>query len=172
MNPTDRRRGRKAFSLLELVIVVVILGIIAAIAIPRMSRGAKGADESALKGSLAILRNAVDLYKAEHGGNYPSGTVAEVTDLLIKYSDITGANTSATKDVPNGIIYGPYVKALPPLPVGTKKGSSALIVVSGAADVPPAGTTEGWWYNSATGEWRANLADTETGDDNKPYNQY
>ena len=33
-------RRKRAFSLIELVIVVVIIGIIAAIAIPRMSRGA------------------------------------------------------------------------------------------------------------------------------------
>lgn len=172
MISTDHRRQRRGFSLLELVIVVVILAIIAAIAIPRMSRGAKGADESSLKSSLAILRNAVDLYKAEHGGNYPTGTVAEVTNLLTTYSDVTGANTATAKDVANGIIYGPYVKAIPPLPVGTKKGDANLIVVTGAATVPPAAGTDGWWYNSTTGDWRANLADTETGDEDKPYNEY
>ena len=166
-----RYRRNSAFSLLELVIVVVIIGIIAAIAIPRMSRGARGADESALKGDLAILRNAIDLYAAEHGGNFPSGTAAVVAAQLIQYSDVQGV-TSPTKDVATAKIYGPYVKAIPPLPVGTKKPDANLFVTANAADTPPAAGTDGWWYNSASGDFRANLADTETGDENKPYNSY
>jgi len=167
-----RSRTRSgAFSLLELIIVVVIIGIIAAIAIPRMSRGAKGADESALKGNLAVLRSAIDLYAAEHGGSFPSGDAATVIAQLTTYSDASGA-TNATKDVASGKIYGPYVKAIPPMPVGTKKNDANIVVTSTAGDVPTGAGTQGWWYNSATGDIRANLADSEIGDDNKPYNKY
>jgi len=162
---------KRAFSLLELIIVVVIIGIIAAIAIPRMSRGAKGADESAFKGDLAVLRTAVDLYAAEHSGNFPTGTSTEVTAQLTTYSDVSGA-TSATKDVSSGKIYGPYLKAVPPLPLGTKKGNASIVVVTDGTKTPPQSGSAGWWYNSATGDFRANLADSETGDANKPYNEY
>ena len=58
-----RTRG---FSLVELVIVIVIIGIIAAIAVPLISRGAKGASDSAVRGDLAALRAAIDLFAAEH----------------------------------------------------------------------------------------------------------
>jgi len=167
--PTNRRH--KAFTLLELIIVIVIIGIIAAIAIPRMSRGAKGADESAFTGDLAVLRTAIDLYAAEHGGSFPSGTAAEVLAQLTTYSTAAGV-TGAAKNPATGMIYGPYLKAVPPLPVGTKKGDSTMVVVTGAATVPPSEETNGWWYNSTTGDIRANLADTELGDDNRPYNQY
>ena len=167
-----RSRTRSgAFSLLELIIVVVIIGIIAAIAIPRMSRGARGADESALKADLAVMRSSIDLYAAEHGGNFPSGNEAAVTAQLTTYSDAAGA-TNATKDIASGKIYGPYVKVIPPMPVGTKKNDDNIIVVSNAGDTPPAAGTAGWWYNSATGDVRANLADGETGDEDKPYNEY
>ena len=170
MRPRCPRRA-KGFSLLELVIVVVILAIIAAIAIPRMSRGARGADESALKSDLAVLRNAIDLYKAEHGGNVPTGTAAEVVNKLTLYSDENG-NTSVTKDTSTGKVYGPYLKAVPNLPVGSKKGDATIVVVTGATDTPPAVGNSGWWYNSTTGEVRANLADTELGDEDKAYNAY
>jgi len=169
MNRTRKQSG--AFSLLEMIIVVVIIGVIAAIAIPRMSRGARGADESALKANLAVLRSAVDLYAAEHGGNFPSGNAAEVEAQLTTYSDVSG-ETDATKDVSSGKIYGPYLKAVPVLPVGTKKNDDSIVVVNNAGDTPPASGTAGWWYNSATGDVRANLADTETGDEDKAYNAY
>jgi len=167
-----RNRRRSGFSLLELVLVVVIIAIVAAIAIPKMSRGAKGADESALKGDLAVLRNAVELYKIEHGGNAPSGTAANVIDQLTKYTDAKGT-TAAAKNVATGIIYGPYLKAVPPLPVGTKKGDATIVVEADGAVTAPTGVgTSGWWYNSALGDVMANLVNTETGDDNKAYSAY
>ncbi len=60
MRRSDPRRKR-AFSLIELVIVVVIIGIVAAIAIPRMSRGSEGAAESSLVADLSVMRKAIDL---------------------------------------------------------------------------------------------------------------
>ena len=74
MNQTQPKDARRAFSLIELVIVVVIIGIIGAIAIPRMSRGAAGAADSSLVADLAVMRSAIDLYKAEHGGDLPKLT--------------------------------------------------------------------------------------------------
>ena len=62
------RRRRSGFSLIELVIVVVIIAIIGAIAIPKMSRGATGAGDSATIQDLSVLRSASDLYNAEHPG--------------------------------------------------------------------------------------------------------
>src|ERR1700759_2370087 len=101
-----RRRGRRrvgarfnqrrsAFSLIELVIVVVIIAIIGAIAIPKMSRGAAGAGDSALIQDLAVLRSAVALYNAEHP-NAPLTTSATFPDALTKYTDASGT-VSATK---------------------------------------------------------------------------
>ena len=61
-----QRRNRKAFSLIELVIVIIIMGVISAIAIPRMVRGAEGADVTGLQSDLAVLRGAIEMYKYEH----------------------------------------------------------------------------------------------------------
>ena len=119
----------RGFSLVELVIVVVIIGVIAAIAVPRISRGARGAGDAAAKGSLSSLRNAIDMYAAEHGGSFPDGAdQAAVETKLLEKTDGTGVvNGDATKN-----IYGPYLRTgFPPLPVCANRGKSTIKLVTG-----------------------------------------
>lgn len=158
---TERKIGnRQAFSLIELVIVVVIIAIIGAIAIPRMSRGAQGASDSALTGDLNILRSAIDLYASEHNGTYPA--VSTFTDQLTEFSDDSGT-TSATKGGTDGnAIYGPYLRAVPTLPVGDNKGSAAIVDGTSAA---PGDNPGGWIYNPSTGDIHANLKASTNVDD-------
>lgn len=156
----DRRpKRRSGFSLLELVIVVVIIGVIAAIAIPRMSRGSAGAADAALSGNLAVLRNAIDMYAAEHGGSFPSATA--VANQLTQYTDTSG-DTQSSSDSTH--IYGPYVRKVPPLPVGAKKGK---IGIAAASD-----TDIGWIYASVTGDIKANCTDSEADASGTKYNTY
>ena len=108
--PPGERQHCRAFSLIELVIVVVIIGIVAAIAIPRLSRGAEGAAESALRGSLAVMRSAIDLYVTEHVGDPP--TLPSFESQMTLYTDITGATAVSRGGT---FIYGPYLRAIPPL---------------------------------------------------------
>lgn len=149
----------RAFSLLELVIAVAIIAIIAAIGIPRLSRGTRGAADSALSGNLAMLRNAIDIFAAEHSGTYP--TAANIGNQLTQYTDTTG-NTNATKDTT--YFYGPYVRSIPPLPVGARKGG-ASIAVGDANDV-------GWIYTESSGSIRANTTASEKDDSDKLYSDY
>ena len=152
------------FSLIELVIVVVIIGIIGAIAVPRMSRGAKGAADSALTANLRVLRDAIDLFAVEHGGVYPDG--ADLDVALTGYSGTRFDDLSVTKTATN--IYGPYVRAIPKLPVGANKGKNTFTGVVPGATVD----RNGWYYNMTTGNVRANCADTETDEAGVPYNTY
>lgn len=156
----SRHASRDGFSLLEVVIVVAIIAILAAIGIPRMSRGSKGAADSAVRGDLAVLRNAIDLYAAEHGGEFPSQD--DVMDQLTKYTDQDG-NVSATKTTTH--IYGPYLRSIPSLPVGDdgKKGNSEIA----AAD----GNDVGWLYTATTGKITANTT-TESDDEGTLYLNY
>lgn len=165
-----KRSRTRAFSLVELVIVVVIIGVIAAIAVPRISRGARGAGDAALRGSLAGLRNSVDMYAAEHGGSFPADQVGDTSttlvDQLTKKTDGNGVvgTTAGTH------IYGPYLRSgFPPLPVCAAKGKTTVKLVA----VTPVyqATGEGWVYDSVSGAVMANC-DTETDEKSVAYNTY
>ncbi|KPK80118.1 MAG: hypothetical protein AMJ81_12435 [Phycisphaerae bacterium SM23_33] len=151
-------RRKKGFSLLELVIVVVILGIIAAIAIPRMSRGSAGATDSAVASNLAVLRNAIDLFATEHDGTFP--TAADIANQLTQYTDVAGV-AQATKDTTH--IYGPYLRKVPPVPVGPRKGSTGIA----ALDAPGVG----WIYDDTEGTIKTNTT-TEADVSGKLYSDY
>ncbi|MCX5654454.1 MAG: prepilin-type N-terminal cleavage/methylation domain-containing protein [Planctomycetota bacterium] len=157
-----RNRG---FSLLELVIVVVIIGIIAAIAIPRMSRGTAGAADSALTGDLAVLRNAIDLFAAEHDGKFP--TAADIAKQLTMYTDGTNTNAPvAAKDKDHP--FGPYIRAVPKLPVGTSKGKDTITGTGPAG----ADATAGWFYDEVTGKLVANCGPGDVDSQEKKYSDY
>src|SRR5687767_3891513 len=141
------RQNKKGFSLIELVIVVVIIAIIGAIAIPRLSRGSAGAADASLVGNLRVLRSAIDLYASEHGGAFPGATT--ITNQLTMYTDDAGA-TSASKT--GNYIYGPYLRSIPALPVGARKGQNGIATAAGA--------TVGWIYDATNGTIKANTTDT------------
>lgn len=154
---------RKGFTLIELVVVVVIIAIIAAIAIPRMSRGSAGAADSAVSEDLAIMRSAVELFQTEHNGTYPSATsTTTFVNQLTQYTDVSG-NAQATKDTTH--IYGPYLKLVPSLPVGTNKGLNTVTATG------PAGTGAFAWYYDGTTVW-VNDPATDVDVKGTPYNTY
>jgi prepilin-type N-terminal cleavage/methylation domain-containing protein len=156
---TYKTKSSTGFSLLELVIVIVIMGIVAAVAIPRMGRGSAGAADAAVSGNLAILRNAIDMYAGEHPGTYPA--TADFEAQVTQYTDVFGA-TNATKTATH--IYGPYIRKIPPLPVGSRKGNTTVAGNSGA--------NTGWKYNPTTGDISANTTGAEVDSSGKLYSDY
>jgi prepilin-type N-terminal cleavage/methylation domain-containing protein len=155
------KSGRnRAFSLIELVIVVVILGIIAAIALPRMSKGAAGATDTSLKSSLAVMRSAIDLFQAEHAGVFPSLT--NLPNAMTQYSDDAGTTFVTTKDGTHP--WGPYLRAIPALPVGADKGKNTFTAALAAGF--------GWVYDAASGTITANCPNAEKDAAGISYNTY
>lgn len=166
-----RRHKRLGFSLVELVVVIVIIGILAAIAIPRLSRGSAGAGQAALSANLAMVRNAINSYAAEHNNTFPGPDEAGFKAQLTQFSSYTGA-TQATKDAT--FKYGPYLNAIPPCPVGENAGTptaaDVLIDNLNSPPVPAPAGGQGWVYNPNTGEL---LPNTNLNDDGgKPFKEY
>ena len=130
------KRGSRGFTLVEVLIVVIVLGILAAIVVPQFSRASDDANLSALKTNLQTIRAQLELYKIQHNGSYP--TLAAFTAQLTAGTDITGAA---------GTTYGPYLLTIPTNPFSN---------VSTVTNTTPPAATLGWFYDQATGEFRAN----------------
>ncbi len=130
-------RRRVGFTLVELVVVIMILGILAAVAVPRFLATTKSASDAALRESLGVIRNAIDLYSADHNGSLPGAD-----------------NTQATfkSDVKNYLRSG---ADFPVCPVGAKN-NLVRIQNSGGLLAGDAAPTEGWAYDSKSGQFIAN----------------
>lgn len=140
---TGAKRWR--FSMAEAAVVLVVLGVISGIVKPRMSR-ATGSDpavgEQVLVGHLAALRRAIEAYAADHGGEKPDRE--RIAEQLLGFTDREGQVGPGRSE---RFCYGPYLGAIPPLPVGERRGLSSI------------GPEGGWRYEE--GVIRGNLGSGE-----------
>ena len=158
--PLDRAT-RKGFTLVEVLIVVVILGILAATVLPQFTSATEDAKESALKQNLQQIRSQIDLYRFQHNGKVPAEGATTQNEFLLALlvtseADGEPAGTLSPFDIGDGS-FGPYLLGqFPPNPFN----SYNTVTVTGDGTSNPKSGTTGWWYNSKTGEIRANLDDT------------
>jgi len=131
------KRNSRGFTLIEMLIVIVVIAILALIVIPRLLGAGRKAKESALRGDLQQLRNAIQQFEADCG-DFP----AAIADLMT--SPAAGSNGG------NGIALdviawkGPYLRTpdnnLPKDPF-TSLGNWTYTAASG--DVHSASTLTG-----------------------------
>ena len=140
MGPRTTRCGRGGFSLIELVIVIAILGILAAVAIPKFIDFTGDAKEAACKGSLGTVRSAVANYYGWTAT--PSGGGSSAWPTLAQVSD--GSTVLQT--------------ALPDNPYSSSATANAVIAGVTKGTPVTAGTTGGWCYKAATGEFWTDTA--------------
>lgn len=65
-------RSKKAFTLVELMIVVAIIGILAGIAVPRYMNFVRRSREASTKGNLGAVRSALSIYYSDTEGIFPA----------------------------------------------------------------------------------------------------
>lgn len=137
---------RRAFTLVELLIVVVILGILAAIVVPQFSDASTDARFSSLYTNLATVRGQVELYKLQHNGSYP--TLANFSNQMTQKTDASGTVVAGGK-------YGPYMQSIPNNPFTTPAGNDVSNLAAAA--------TRAWFFDETTGEFKANDGGTTNG---------
>ena len=97
---------KKAFTLVEIILVVAILGILAALIFPVFQNDVTKAKEAAARESLRIVRNVIELYAAQHNGvppGYPGDDMSQSPgDQALFVAQMVGA--------------GKYLKSLPDNP--------------------------------------------------------
>jgi general secretion pathway protein G len=145
-------RQREGFTLVELVVVVMILGILAAVAAPKFLDTSGKATDSGVKQSLAVVRDAIEMYAAENAGNLPGADGAEATFK----SDLDTYLRGNAK--------------FPKCPVGANNDGVAMVAGMAplAADAAPA---QGWKYAYETGEFICNSGDATKSDPAVNYDQ-
>lgn len=163
MIPDKPSQRRRAFTLVEILIVVMILGILAAVAIPKFANASQSARESSLKDDLRLLRTQLGVYKSQHSlfPGYPNGdgsqtpAAAVAVNQLLQYSDNAGVTSASGSAVYK---WGPYLNALPANPVN---GNADWKILSDSEAFTPDGST-GWLYQPSTGQLEANVAGNDS----------
>ena len=146
-------KARSGFTLVEILIVVVILGILAAIVIPQFTEASTEAKTSSLCTDLQTMRSQIELFKIQHNDNLPGWNGATFIQAMTGYTLIDGTVQAG----PGANVYGPYVQQIP-----TNQFNDLDTIATAAATPAAADNTTGWFFNTTTGEWRANDTDDPT----------
>jgi general secretion pathway protein G len=134
-------RARRGFTLIELVVVVLVMGILAAVAAPKMFDTASNAKINTTRQSLVVVRDAIELYKAQNGA-YP-GEAGSGSDLQNDLSTF---------------LKGPFPKSAVP---GAAGGADVRYVTSGTGTGTVSGTQD-WAYNNQDGSFTINKSGYDT----------
>jgi general secretion pathway protein G len=96
----NRRKGtRRAFTMVEAIVIIVILGIIAAVVAPRLLSRIGQSKQAVAKANAASLATAMKTFMADYGRAPESGT--PITVLIDRPSDM-----------PETSWHGPYVDSI------------------------------------------------------------
>lgn len=140
---------QRAFTLVELVVVILILGILAGVAAPKFLDTSKTATDNGLRQTLSIIRDAIELYAANNGGDLPP-----CANLTASFQDAVQ----------------PYIRGtFPACPVGVQNNHVEATTTTPV--VATASAVAGWKYNTTTGEFICN-SDELSGDGVTTYEEF
>ncbi len=165
---------RRAFTLVELLVVVIVLAILAAMVLPGFSSVTNCAKANMLMDNLRIMRLQLVVYKSQHAdvpAGYPGGDTSQApTDTAFEQQLTLPTNIRGQAgDVGDaGHPFGPYMREIPENPVN---GRTSVLILGDAAQVPNSPPdTHGWVYQPATMTLKADCPGTD--DKGKAYFDY
>lgn len=164
-----KRSTSRGFSLVEILIVLGLMGILATVVLMNFGNSDRGTKEQALKSNLTVVRQALDVYKSDHGW-YPcvagdwnaAGNAANFILQMTRYTSAAGQPSTTRTNV---FKYGPYLKAWPLEPFSristvTVNTAQERLLATIATAVAASGATGGWFYEAQSGNFCANLGST------------
>lgn len=111
---------RRAFTLVELLIVIIIIAVLAAIAIPKITSSTRRSHETHLKGKLRTIRVAVERVRADTGLLPKDLGQLDDSEEPSQLRNSEGALVSP----PSGSWKGPYID---PTTIGVDPGDPAKL---------------------------------------------
>lgn len=140
MAPTPRlSTTRNAFTLIEVLVVVAIIAILVAVLYPVFARARERARQTACVGNLKQLGAAIELYRADYGGAFPTSREPKPSDVLMEdrvFVSWTG-------------MVSPYVKSgldeTAPISVRSKRFSGVYLCPSDTGQAGPSYAMNGWF---------------------------
>lgn len=89
---------KRAFTLIELLIVITIIGILAVALIPRLTGGPGRARDAQRKADLQQIATALEFYANDNAGSYPSATTNNCVSGLSLSSYLTNVPADPSGD--------------------------------------------------------------------------
>ncbi len=123
---------RKAFTLVEILIVVVILGILAALVVPQFAGAVEDSAVTTTQSELEKLRRALEVFQVRNQDSLPAVLAGDGT-----WGDLIANNGEYLKEAPTN----PYVG-----------GANARVIVLGNAPDAAYQTTHAWIFDNSTGD--------------------
>ena len=140
---------RRAFTLVEVLIVIIIMAVLAAVIIPQFSAAGEDAKLTAMRHTLHTIRSQIEKYRLEHKGRPPGAIDSRGLFQLLDKTNADGAVGSGPD-----FVYGPYLwNEFPANPLDSRR------TVTATSDFPPPTPTSagGWLYHAATGQIAPNV---------------
>lgn len=122
----------RGFTLIEILVVMAIVALLASLAAPRYIASVKRGQETALRGSLAVMRDAIDQFAADKG-RYPESLEELVAQRYLR----------ALPEDPIAQSRGNWISVPPP--EGASLEGAMYDVRSGAAGRGANGVPYGEW---------------------------
>ncbi|MCD6413143.1 MAG: type II secretion system protein [Elusimicrobia bacterium] len=153
--------GKKAFTLVELMIAMTIIAMLASIGIPKFANMIKTSKQSTAKHNLGVLRSATNIYYGENTGIWPW----ENTDVGGDYKEL-----STIESYDSNALVPKYLNEFPKFDSGIRdnplNGKNTVCVADDGGTYDyygrwTSGNSNVWIYVKKKG-WYINTEDTDT----------